>query len=178
MNLDAPPKILVTKTDAMRRQLLTAVKLWFAEGDPVAIHTLLYASHEILHTLFRRDGHKHLLFNSRIVKPEYRTLWAKTLTDSANFFKHARSDPDGKIEFNVSLNEMYLLFSIYGLAEMGAILNPEEHAFMHWIFVNRPDVLNEGAYDHSSIKQIEMLRGIPKNEFLQQAVTAYRLKGR
>ena len=33
-------KITVTKLDAARRQLRTAIRLWFEEGDPVSIHTL------------------------------------------------------------------------------------------------------------------------------------------
>ena len=33
--------IVVTKLDAARRQLRTAIRLWFQEADPVSIHTLL-----------------------------------------------------------------------------------------------------------------------------------------
>jgi hypothetical protein len=42
-------KITISKFDAARRQLNTAITLWFADGDPVAIHTLAYAAYEIIH---------------------------------------------------------------------------------------------------------------------------------
>lgn len=109
----------ITKMDAMRRQVLTAVKLWFDDGDPVAIHTLLFASHEILHTLFRQRGHEHLMFDSPAVRPQYRKEWATALREAGTFFKRARADPTSTLEFNRNLNEMYLLFSIYGLNQMG-----------------------------------------------------------
>jgi len=166
----------ITKMDAMRRQVLTAVKLWFDDGDPVAIHTLLFASHEILHTLFRQRGHEHLMFDSPAVRPQYRKEWATALREAGTFFKRARADPTSTLEFNRNLNEMYLLFSIYGLNQMGEVIAQEEQAFMHWMFVNRPEVLNEGAYDSYSIEQIEKLRGVSKKEFFHQAVIAYRIK--
>ena len=36
-------KLHVTKLDAARRQLETAITLWFHDGDPVSIHTLAAA---------------------------------------------------------------------------------------------------------------------------------------
>jgi hypothetical protein len=44
-------KIKITKMDAAKRQVRTAIKLWFMEEDPVSIHTLVSAAHEIIHTL-------------------------------------------------------------------------------------------------------------------------------
>ena len=65
----------ITKFDAMRRQLDAALTLWFANGDPVAIHTIVSASHEIIHRLFTAKGLKHLLLDTPMVKPQYRKLW-------------------------------------------------------------------------------------------------------
>jgi hypothetical protein len=58
--------------DAVRRQLCTAIRLWFEDGDPVAIHTLIAASHEVLHTLFRRKGLHGLIFDSDLIEDERR----------------------------------------------------------------------------------------------------------
>ena|SRR5436305_13488939 len=41
----------ISKLDAARRQLETAILLYFNEADPVSIHTLAAASHEILRDL-------------------------------------------------------------------------------------------------------------------------------
>jgi hypothetical protein len=162
--------------DALRRQLLAAVRMWFSDDDPIAIHTLIYAAHEILHTQFRRRGFKGLLFDSPSIGPEYKEAWSKKLRNSANFFKHARADPDGSIDFDIVSNEMFLLFSIYGLAQIGEALVMEEQAFLRWIFVNRPKILKEGAYDGLLTESIEQLRGLPRSQFLQQYAAAFALR--
>lgn len=168
------PSIHVTKFGAMRRQLTAAVKLWFDDGDPIAIHTLLFASHEILHTIFRIRGHKNLLFDNPNVNPMYQKEWAKKLTAAATFFKHARADPNAVIDFNPQLNEMFLLFSIFALREMKEELAPEERAFTHWTFVNRPEIMIERSYDGIAIETIEELRGVSRKQFLENALSAYR----
>jgi len=91
-------KITVTKIDAARRQLRAAIILWFDEGDPVATHTILAAAHEILHRIYRNRGFSDLIFDSLIVKDEYRSEWNKLLKSHANFFKHSAHDMDGTIE--------------------------------------------------------------------------------
>jgi hypothetical protein len=92
-------KITVTKLDATRRQLKAAIRLWFEDGDPVVIHTLIAAAYEILDTLAQRQGVADLLFAPDIVKDEYRTQWVRSVKSPANFFKHADRDPEGVLEF-------------------------------------------------------------------------------
>ena len=67
------PKLKIDKLDAARRQLRTAIRLWFNNGDPVAIHTLVSAAHEAVHTLFRRAGFRGLMFDAPHIKEEYRS---------------------------------------------------------------------------------------------------------
>src|SRR6266446_6563741 len=97
--------ITVTKLDAAKRQLRTAIELWFHDGDPVSIHALVYAAHEIIHRLFRQAGHTGLLFDldadSALPKgtdatPEelvvLRSEFPAFLKRNANFFKHAERE--------------------------------------------------------------------------------------
>ena len=58
------PPFKIKKIDAARRQLLTAIEVWFLDGDPVSIHSLAHAPHEIIHRLFRNQGGSALLFDS------------------------------------------------------------------------------------------------------------------
>ncbi len=69
--------ITITKLDDARRQIKTAIRLFFADGDPVSIHTLATASHEIMHTLYRRKGLRGLIFDSDAIKEERRSEWAR-----------------------------------------------------------------------------------------------------
>jgi hypothetical protein len=138
-------RILVTKLDAVRRQLNTAIRLWFEDADPVSIHTLASAAHDILHQLFKKRGLTGLLFDADIVVPEYRREWSEAITKHYNFFKHGRKDADKTIEFRPGVNEFLLLFQIRALRQMGETLTFFEQAFMQWYFINRPEFLIEGA---------------------------------
>ena len=51
----------VSKFDAARRQLETAIRLYFFQGDPISIHTLASAAAQILHDLSRHRGGGELL---------------------------------------------------------------------------------------------------------------------
>ncbi len=87
--------IEVTKLDAARRQLRTAIRLWFAEDDPISIYSLGYAAHEVLHTLHRHRGGKHgLVFDSSKTSEESQTRITRGVKRWGNFFKHAKNDPD------------------------------------------------------------------------------------
>ena len=50
-------KIKVSKLDAARRQLETAIKLYFVFGDPISIHTLSAAAYNVIRDLnTKKDG--------------------------------------------------------------------------------------------------------------------------
>src|SRR6266540_690470 len=106
-------KITIAKLDAARRQLETAITLWFNDGDPVSIHTLACAAYEIIHVVSKtKNRWQDLLFDSLVIKDEYRNEWTKRLKEPANFFKHARNDPDGSLDFDPAVSEGFILFAL------------------------------------------------------------------
>ena len=97
-----PPSLLLSKLNVASRQLETAITLYFQEADPVSIHTLACAAHEIIETLNAKNGGEPTIrqqFRDDI-KPEYVKLFFKKLDSARNFFKHADRDPDDVIEFS------------------------------------------------------------------------------
>src|SRR5690242_8120472 len=88
-------KTQVKKIDAAKRQLDTAIELWFRGGDDVSIHTLAAAAYEIIHAVCE---HKKincpLLYNTDYIRDEHHRSWTRALRKTANFFKHADQDPD------------------------------------------------------------------------------------
>lgn len=124
--------------DAARRQLDTAIRLWFEGGDPVAIHTLALASHDIIHHLFRRKGFSGLMFDAEMIRPEYRQQWATSLKAAANFFKHGRHDENKTLEFDPLINEYVLMASASGLSRMGEEPSMEQLALGYWTLYSRP----------------------------------------
>lgn len=110
----------ITKLDAARRQLATAIDLWFHDKDQVSIHTLSAAAYEIIHAFSKKHGRgRDLLLDSLFVKDEYRGEWKRLLRKGANFFKHADQDPDATIDFQPMTSEIFILFAILGMQSIG-----------------------------------------------------------
>ena len=86
------PELKIGKLDAARRQLETAIALWFKGGDPVSIHTLAYAAYEIIHTVSkkRNPNRRDLLFDTLLVRDEYRKEFAELDQTSRKFFQTRR----------------------------------------------------------------------------------------
>lgn len=171
----ADAKIKVTKMDAARRQLGTAIELWFTDGDPIAIHTLAAATHEIMHTLFKRKGLQGLVFDSDLIKEEYRGEFAKRMKEDANFFKHAREDADAKREFDPRVNEFLILASVVALQRMGEAFNATELAFYWWLWIHRPNffILKDPNY-HLPVNLRRDLRDIEKKQFFEMSQLLWR----
>ncbi len=166
--MDAPPMIKVTKFNAARSQLRTAIELWFSEADQVSICALAYASHEIIHRIYRLQGHSDLLFDSIIIKDEHRGDFAKHIKDAPNFFKHANNETnqDDEIEFSAGLSGLLIMVSIVGIIRMSKKLNHSESAFMYWLRIHNPSWFSASVGESGfPIDIIEKLRGIEKSMF-------------
>jgi hypothetical protein len=88
--------VRISKMDAARRQLQTALRLWFTGGDAVSIHALAYAAYEIGHSLSKRRDptRRDLIFDSDLIKEKHRRDWNDAIKAHANFFKHANRHGD------------------------------------------------------------------------------------
>jgi hypothetical protein len=109
-------KIRINKLDAARRQILTAIRLYFNHGDIVSMHTLAAAAFKITQNIC--DSKPDLPDSitdwiDELVRPEYKKkLWTK-LHQTANFFKHANQDPDAVHDFYPEQTENLLFFAVY-----------------------------------------------------------------
>lgn len=105
----------VSKIDAARRQLLAAIRLYFLNGDAVAIHTLTAAALNVLVDLSKHRGVDHPLSMRSIVetiRPELRQGFWNKLRAAERFFKHADKDPDGVLAFDTESTEFLLLQAV------------------------------------------------------------------
>ena len=139
--------IKVSKLDSARRQLRTAITLWFTDGDPVSIHTLVVAAYEIFHTVSKqRDPYRRdLLFDSDYIKDEYRRDWINLIKKNANFFKHADRDPNDIAEFDPEMNMWFIVYSIVARGLCGEGQSQEESDFMWWFHVHRTKYLTDAG---------------------------------
>lgn len=132
----------ITKLDAARRQLRTAIRLWFADDDPVSIYALTYAAHEVLHTLHRAsEGKQGLVFDAPALRSDQErvTLGVKRW---GNFFKHARTDPNKRITFNPEVTELLILPAADALRRITKQWGAEEAAFNYWFLAHNPDAMD------------------------------------
>ena len=165
--------IRVSKLDAARRQLRTAITLWFTEGDPVSVHTLAFAAYDVFHTVSKKrdPNRRDLLFDTDYIKDEYRRDWHDLIEKNAHFFKHADRDPDGVLDFNLANNEFFILFAIAGRQLCGESDSQEESDFMWWLSLHKPNLLTEAGRkmvsDHLPVDAIERARKLSKGEFFE-----------
>lgn len=162
-------KITVTKLDAAKRQLRTAITLWFTDGDPVSVHTLIAAAHEITHSLFRMRGFSGLLYDNKLIREEYRGDLAKRLKQFSTFFKHAQKDPDAEIMFDPTLNELLLIFVTVGIQSIEPLVGPVETSFLLWVALHRPDVYPLGIEIEKRVSAgtLKSLRKMGRREYFQ-----------
>lgn len=160
-----PRRIKLHKMDAARRQLATAIELWFHDGDPVSVHTLAYAAHEILHVIFRRRGGKGLLFDNDLVKEEYKRDFNKFIKEDANFIKHAKEDFDATRDFNVTAGLTFITVSLLGIIRMNEPLNDTESIFLTWARLHCPHwFTNDISEDGIPADVARNLRALSKSE--------------
>jgi hypothetical protein len=169
------PKIRVSKLEAARMQLDCAIELWFADGDPVSIHTLACASHQIIHDVNKNRGGKDLLLDSVLIKDEYRKKTNDLSRKDMVFFKHADKDPDGITEFDSRSSEMFIAMSIHGLTNLGESRSDSEIAFLEWITIQHPKFLTESGrkrLNNIHVDKLKNIRALPKGEFFKAYLRA------
>ncbi|WP_322106006.1 hypothetical protein [Paraburkholderia sp. J41] len=86
--------MLVTKVDAARRQLITAIRLFFDGGDPVSVYSLASNAWEIIDVLCASTGVESFSKQARENLPAGHTLKYYVNEPCRNFFKHAEQDPN------------------------------------------------------------------------------------
>jgi hypothetical protein len=139
----------VTKMDAVRRQLRTAVRMFFEDRDTIATYTVAAAVEGLLGGLLKHAGKAHPFRDSDIIVPEHKKEFFRLLNRPQNFFKHSDDDPEGVLEFApVSLEyvpfECAVLYHLYA----GRPLR-EAWIFTFWFSVEHPNLVKPGLFNEA-----------------------------
>jgi hypothetical protein len=143
-------KIKISKLEAARRQLDTAIRLYFSNGDPVSTHTLAAAAFEVLKDL-DKHGPKTGTFHDRIqvnVKPQYQKFVLNLFKESQNFFKHADQDPEKVLEFSLSWPEYFIANAVEKYRELSAEQSAEMVVYTLWFSFQNPHLLTPSMARH------------------------------
>ncbi|KVR45531.1 hypothetical protein [Burkholderia multivorans] len=107
--------MIVTKIDAARRQLITAIRLFFDGGDPVSVYSLASNAWEVIDVLCTSAGVESFSKQTRGNLPNGHTLKYYVNEPCRNFFKHAEQDPNP--DSSVELREANVAAILFLAAE-------------------------------------------------------------
>ncbi len=135
----------ISKLSVAEEQLITAIQLYFEGSNPVSVHTLARAAHEILDSIcaFRKLERGVVQQGLKWIKPEFKKTFLAKTSEAKNFFKHADKDPDpeGAIEWNPELSTHYIFdaTSLYRRITNNPI-PCEIMSFILWYRIKNPDM--------------------------------------
>jgi hypothetical protein len=132
-------KIEISKLDAAKRQLKTAINLYFSYGDPVSIHTLASAAREILYDLNKKHSGTSMLLDDHLMRDEMKKKYNKILRDPQNFFKHADRNPEGILNLNPDISPIFIYDAILKYQELTHETVPYFIIFRGWYWAHHPD---------------------------------------
>jgi hypothetical protein len=165
-------KETITKLEAAKRQLRTAIRMFFGEADGVSTYTLAVAAQEVLRGLLRAKGNDEASFikdTLRIV-PERRKEYLAIINEPQNFFKHADRDPEGTLEFQPES----LLFVLIDCEQMYQRLTGklrEGFVFDMWFTLTYPHLLKEGPFSLWVKDYLDKLSGPPDKAMWRALLT-------
>lgn len=136
--------MLVSKIEAAKRQLDTAIHLMFRGDDPLAVHTLAGAAASLLDDILKKkEGvetwNKHVSDVTGLGPVQA----GRILRSAQNFLKHADRDHDATLDFDPSFTDEILILATLNFGELEA-LSREMQVFQAWYFARRANVLGSG----------------------------------
>ena len=147
MARDKPVRITVSKLDAAKRQIETAISLWFHDADIVSIHTLVAAGHQVCHGILKHQKIKvSMIFNLELLPEDARIAYKRFILAPENFFKHGDDDPNpyASIDLVLGVTEVYLVDAIYLFHNLnGGVVTPTMKAFSTYFEILNPHLLKE-----------------------------------
>jgi len=149
--------IKLSKIEVVKRQLETAVKLYFQDEDIVAIHTIIGACRTILKDILPKMKGIKSEFEDTLSKlpKEFQKLVRDSYNIPQNFLKHADKDFDETIEFNPLITEMFIYVAINDIQKLVAEITPHQLMFRLWYYVQNSEKLGLNKAMRDKLKNYE-----------------------
>lgn len=146
----------ISKLDAAKRQLETAILIFFNYGDIVSIHTLSAASHQLLMDLGKESGIKSSIKETNLIfiREDKRAEYKQMMNKAENFFKHASKDKDALLKFSPRQSELMLWDACAMYKSLTKEIPPVIYLFDMWFKLSNPEMFLEEDFQ----KQIYEIR--------------------
>ena len=103
----------VSKIEAARRQLETAIRLDFSDGDPISVHTLTAAAYNVLRGVTAQTGIHPMILRGKMLEyvraPYERMMNAELNAAAEDFFKQADQSDRTTLDFNLDAMELMIM---------------------------------------------------------------------
>ena len=137
----------LTKSDVARRQLVTAIRLFFSDDDPVSVYTLASNAWEVIDELCKLRDIDTVSDQTRKHIGPLKDLGKDYINQPyRNFFKHADRDPHGKAEgFNAQSSEGVLFLAAEDYTRLHGKSPVEVQVYSIWFCSKYPEKLSSAA---------------------------------
>lgn len=168
------------KLTVARRQLATAIELLFSDRDKVSVYSLAANAWEVIDVLCRLAGVESFSVHARENIPPGKDLKRNYINSPhRNFFKHADSDPKGKLP---PLPDAQVDGVVFMAVEDYIRLNQRSptqfQVFQLWYLATNPSRLDANVADEVLIGTNEMFPGIVQMSRVQQLGEGARMLNR
>lgn len=141
---DFPPmnaKLRISKLEAGKRQLETAIILYFNYGDSVSIHSLAAAAYTIFRDLSKRRGEETVTkelwqFADEHAAKEFQRL----ISQPRNLFKRTGNDPNGVQELDPRITEAVMLQAVKEYLQLTGEQPPLLKLYMLWFVTQHREI--------------------------------------
>lgn len=142
-----PSQENVTKLEGAERLLITSIRLYFEEGDMLAVHALVAGAHEVLRTLLlKRNEIGSFIKDNDHIRPEHIGEYLNHMNRTQNFLKHADRDPDEALDFYPAATPFWIFDSIGMYIRLNGRMKYKAFlVFVAWFAQEHPGYLKKGA---------------------------------
>jgi hypothetical protein len=156
--------ITITKLDAARSQIDTAIELWFMDRDPASIHTLACAGLDVINALGAPLGELAMRYDPSRFKE-----WLPIVAEIRNFFKHADRNPEGTLEFKPSTNNHLLADCVDTFHRVTGSQTVTMRVFWSYFTLH-----NTQYFAPATVEQLPIeLRSLPKQQFFEECLSVF-----
>jgi hypothetical protein len=134
-------ELVLSKTEAGKRQLESAIRMYFEDYDPVATHTVASAAYEVIRGLCHHQGKKVSIKDSSLIEESQRKEYINKVNISQNFFKHSDKDPTNKLLFKPKASALFILDAIVQYNALEKPLTYPMRVFLVWAQLMFPSIL-------------------------------------
>jgi len=134
-------ELVLSKTEVGKRQLDSAIRMFFFDFDPVSTHTVTAAAYDVIRGLCHYQGKKISVKDSQLIKEEDRGEYIKKVNIPQNFFKHSDKDPNGKLLFKPKGSAVFILDAIIQYNSLEKNLTHPMKVFLVWAQLMFPSIL-------------------------------------